>query len=711
MAIKLDGSVTTGTVASLIEGVRSSAMAPAAVDAVLGQVAGFAQQLVDTYSSQIAPGEVGEDGTGRATEDVILANRPPRALLFGRVQSGKTVSMILTAALCLDNGFRVVVVLTTDNVALVRQTAARFKDLDGPRVFAAIKDSGPTYEWEGQEEELRESIASEGLVLVCSKNGFRLPEVISFLQSVSAAEYPVLVLDDEADAATPDTTIAARTGGAANAPPYASRINRLVTGNDRPGETGLSLTEQLPHSLYVQVTATPYVLLLQTQSAELRPTKTFLLEPGDGYCGGEVFFGDVNDDPTCEQPKTIVLVGANEGAAMRRTAPTGLAKSINFFMLSACALGLARDGKWPREGFKHLSHTSHLTTDHEIVAGYINEHLNVLRKKIRAGNGTLRGFFEEAYTELQRSIDPVPPLDDLLKIVRSASRNAEVLRINSMSGDTEYSPRLNFLVGGNILGRGLTIDDLLVTYYVREAKISQMDTVWQHARMFGYRQSYLPYIRIYLPLRLAARFQQIHLAEEGLRQQLAKGDAADLVLIRVPTASRPTRPNALEAGAVRSVEAGRDQIFPFYLAKDAVAAAMVLDLLHINRVPIDSASEDRATKVPLAAAQAMIDAVLIQDDDGGLWDASAIIALLDNYRDQLTEGMIVYVRHLETEPPTQGWIRGRLAGREVTTLQAASPTAPSLALLYYGDNIDCPEAWYPTLVMPAGSPAFVFSAD
>lgn len=200
MAIRRDGPVTTGTTASLVEGVRSSAMAPAAVDAVLGQVAKFAEQLVDTYSSQIAAGEVGQGGTGRASEDAILATRAPRALMFGRVQSGKTVSMILTTALCLDNGFRVAVVLTTDNVALVRQTAARFKDLDGPRVFAAIKDSGPNYEWEGQEEELRESIASEGLVLVCSKNGFRLPEVIAFLQSISAAEYPVLVLDDEADA-------------------------------------------------------------------------------------------------------------------------------------------------------------------------------------------------------------------------------------------------------------------------------------------------------------------------------------------------------------------------------------------------------------------------------------------------------------------------------------------------------------------------------
>lgn len=710
MPIHLDGPVTAGTVANLVEGVRSSAMPQAAVDAVLGQVAKFAEQLVDTYATEVAAGEVGIGGTHRASEDRILANRPPRALLFGRVQSGKTVSMILTTALCLDNGFRVVVVLTTDNVALVRQTTARFKDLDGPRVFAGIKDSGPTYEWEGQEDELRESIASEGIVLICSKNGFRLPEVITFLQSLNAAEYPVLVLDDEADAATPDTTIAARSGGANNAPTHASKIYRLVTGNSHPDEEGLSLSEQLPHSLYVQVTATPYVLLLQRQSAELRPTATFLLEPGDGYCGGEVFFGDFDSESEEDHTTTLVLVGANEGAAMRRVAPQGLAKSINFFILSACALSVSRDGKWPRHGYNHLSHTSHLTTDHEIVAGYITDHLNGLRKKIRAGNGTLRAFFEEAYAELCRSVEDPPALDTLLKIVRSAARAAEVIRINSISGEAEYSPRLNFLVGGNILGRGLTIDNLLVTYYVREAKVSQMDTVWQHARMFGYRRAYLPYIRIFLPRQLAARFQHIHLAEEGLRRQLEAGNSTDTVLIRVPTASRPTRPNAIEAGAVRSVEAGRDQLFPFYLAKDAGSAASILKLLVENNVPIGTTLDVRATKVPLSIAQTIIDNVAICDDDGGLWDASTILALLDSYAEQLAGEMVVYTRELTTEPPSHGWIRGRLAGREVTTLQGASPTAPSLALLYYGDA-SAPQAWYPTLVMPSGSPNFVFSGE
>jgi Z1 domain-containing protein len=48
-----------------------------------------------------------------------------------------------------------------------------------------------------------------------------------------------------------------------------------------------------------------------------------------------------------------------------------------------------------------------------------------------------------------------------------------------------YGNGLNFLIGGNTLGRGIAIRDLLVTYYVREAKVSQIDTMHQHARMYG----------------------------------------------------------------------------------------------------------------------------------------------------------------------------------------------------------------------------------
>lgn len=183
-------------------------MSEAAVDAVLDQAGTFTQAIVDTYEANIAAGEVGETGTGQATDAEIIGNQPV-VLLYGRVQSGKTAGMVLTVALGLDNGFRVIIVLTADNLELVRQTTNRFRDLDGPRVLSTLKDD-ETSEWRAPEfdtAEVEEALGNEGLVLVCAKNALHLPAVLQFLVDINAAQYPALIFDDEADAATPDNTL------------------------------------------------------------------------------------------------------------------------------------------------------------------------------------------------------------------------------------------------------------------------------------------------------------------------------------------------------------------------------------------------------------------------------------------------------------------------------------------------------------------------
>src|ERR1051325_2290404 len=247
MPIRTDGPVTAGTRQNLIDGLRSRAMTPAAVDAVLAQATTFTRQLVDTYEREVAEGEVGTGGGGRASEAEITGDRPPTALMYGRVQSGKTAAMTLTGALALDNGFRVVIVLTADNLALVTQTANRFKAVDGPRVFSTVTDD--VYEWQGQEQEIADDLPTDGIIIVAAKDSFHLPRVVQFLGQIDASSYPALIFDDEADAATPDTTLAARTAGRANAPALQSTINRQVVQNPAPGEEGESINEALPHGI------------------------------------------------------------------------------------------------------------------------------------------------------------------------------------------------------------------------------------------------------------------------------------------------------------------------------------------------------------------------------------------------------------------------------------------------------------------------------
>jgi hypothetical protein len=231
MPLNSDGQVTRGTRQNLIAGLRAKPMSAVTVDAILARAVELAGRLADTYEAQIAAGEVGIGGSGRATEDPILGDRPPTVLLYGRVQSGKTASMILTTALCLDNGFCVVIVVTANNVALVQQTAVRFRAVEGPRMFSTTGGDAD-YEWAGREATIAADLAADGLMLVCAKDAFHLPQVMEFLQQIDASSHPAIIFDDEADAATPDTTLEARTSGRATAPAVASTIYRRIVEND-----------------------------------------------------------------------------------------------------------------------------------------------------------------------------------------------------------------------------------------------------------------------------------------------------------------------------------------------------------------------------------------------------------------------------------------------------------------------------------------------
>lgn len=62
-----------------------------------------------------------------------LCGRCPTGLLYGRIQSGKTLGMITTAALAMDNGFRIVVVLTSDNVTRAARKRERLCSEDTRR--------------------------------------------------------------------------------------------------------------------------------------------------------------------------------------------------------------------------------------------------------------------------------------------------------------------------------------------------------------------------------------------------------------------------------------------------------------------------------------------------------------------------------------------------------------------------------------------------
>ena len=326
------GTCNTNTMAALEEGVGGSKPMPrAALEKARDQAIDLLHTVLSTYETEVAGGEVGAGGTARASGVTPISGRCPTGLLYGRIQSGKTLGMITFAALAIDNGFRVVVVLTSDSVKLVEQTASRFSALDG-----IVKSSTLAANWPDDVNHIRRSLPDVGLILVCQKNQAHLESLFEFLEAIDAAGYPAIIMDDEADQATLDTTVNARSSGRPNPPRFGSTINRRTIQNNRPDELGRSVAESLRHFVMIQVTATPYALLLQDADSPLRPRFTKLLEPGDGYTGGEHFFSERHLEFEAA-PLVIVPEGESDELERVNVAPEGLAASIAYFLVASGA--------------------------------------------------------------------------------------------------------------------------------------------------------------------------------------------------------------------------------------------------------------------------------------------------------------------------------------------------------------------------------------
>jgi hypothetical protein len=93
------------------------------------------------------------------------------------------------------------------------------------------------------------------------------------------------------------------------------------------------------------------------------------------------------------------------------------------------------------------------------------------------------------------------------------------------------------VIGGNTLSRGLTLEGLCSSYFVRAA--SAYDTLLQMGRWFGYRVGYEDLCRVWMPLDLKKWFRDLSLVEAEIRQDMLRYQLENLspsdVAVRIRT--------------------------------------------------------------------------------------------------------------------------------------------------------------------------------
>ena len=176
-----DGPCLTGTLEQLEIGIAARPMSREALKKVKQDALNLLEKVIGAYAGGVAEGEIGISGSATASALAPTSGRSPTGLLYGRVQSGKTVAMITFCAAAIDNGFRTIVVLTSDFVKLVEQTASRFAALDGPLIKSALSSDT----WDQDSEHVKKYIGKNGVVFICAKNQQRLTALVDFLNSMA----------------------------------------------------------------------------------------------------------------------------------------------------------------------------------------------------------------------------------------------------------------------------------------------------------------------------------------------------------------------------------------------------------------------------------------------------------------------------------------------------------------------------------------------
>lgn len=520
------------------------------------------------------------------------------SLLVGDVQSGKTSHMFGLMCAAADNGFGIFVLLTTDNILLQQQTLKRAeRDLCD---FCVC----------GENDYLKflENNLKKPVVIVLKKNGRILRQwKNNFSSSKLVAGNPLFIVDDEADAASLNTQV-----------------------NQDKQSTVNKCLDQIKHttssSIYLQVTGTPQSIILQSRKSGWKPYFIHYFKPGTGYMGGDFFFNDA-------EMKHIRLTDNEEASELMEDdefPENGLKTALITHLISAAHIFLTGGNVC-----NFLIHPSMKTDNHSRFAEKIGNYLNELSHSFDESE-TISAL-QQVYRDLKQTKKSLLPFDEIRGFIyEQMSRDLiNVLTLNSKESfeeNTQYETGNNVIIGGNSLGRGVTFPRLQTIYYCRVAKNPQADTMWQHARMFGYDRD-PDLLRVFMPPKLYKLFSDINHTNKSIIAQIENGNNGTDVKIMYPAGLRPTRKNVLDKKTV-GVFAGGVNYFPFSPVNNSIK--------DIDSMLASFSSED----VYPVLLQFMIKVLEHIDSETADWNTSAFIGFLKAFvdRNPIQQGAMIVRR-------------------------------------------------------------------
>lgn len=503
-----------------------------------------------------------------------------KGLVVGYVQSGKTANFIGLLSRAVDAGYKLIIVLTGTKEKLRRQTQKRItKDLCSFNRDEIVIKTGKNVDFKipsEHPENILHSNMNMTSLFIMKKNGRILQNFINWIKyadtstkknpietsSELRAQCPALIIDDEADEASINVS---RTD-------ERSTIYRRIT----------EILDVFPRSAFVGYTATPFAnVLIDHQSFDRRNLypKNFIitLKKPDGYFGSEEFFGrrrtskELFEDPELEDiepldlyrrilPHEIPLLKPRLNRDVPNFIPRpnkSLRRSLAYFILSTAAK-ISRLGKKGHTTMFVHTHVRILMQERTLVL--IDSLLKNLKRKFSHESFLLKKYLETIwieetkrvfrkkdedeviYSELYKNINYV--LENISLSIANTSRLGDRIQIKPEKKEEELdnvvyvSPldyekemeeengKIFIVVGGNVLSRGLTLEGLTVSYFLRTT--TMYDTLLQMGRWFGFRPGYSDLPRIWTTSGLYENFYELSLVEEIIRDDIQKYKIPDI---------------------------------------------------------------------------------------------------------------------------------------------------------------------------------------
>ncbi|MBA1290987.1 Z1 domain-containing protein [Pseudomonas japonica] len=484
-----------------------------------------------------------------------------KGLVVGHVQSGKTANMAGMISMAADYRWNLFVVLTGTLENLRVQTSKRLVgDLfrhDGNVSWKSIEHPSKNSPYGARAQDMQfDAGRRDRHLVVCLKNPARLKHLIAWIKAhpVGMSQMRLVVIDDEADQAginSNDVLKAERTA-----------INKLI----------LQLINLPLQSVnYVAFTATPAANFLNEGPGDTLYPADFIaaLPQADEHFGPVQIFGYPEQG---KEPLGIVreisegdlerIGELHEGSLIL---PESLEESLIWYLCCVAVMRVSGAAK----PVSMLIHTSARQAHHEYMSAAVQA---ALQKWAALGDARLAEIFRDVWERVSSGLDvaqfterfpdygrlselrELPAFDSLYEELRMLLAKVTAIQLDADSERTYHrgihvcvdncanngvtnenevrrlfypdaAQGLDFctafiVIGGGTLSRGLTIENLVSTFFLRGS--AQADSLMQMGRWFGYRKGYELLPRIWMSDDTKAKYEFMTIAEEELRDDLQR---------------------------------------------------------------------------------------------------------------------------------------------------------------------------------------------